>query len=138
MGLHLISDAVTFALPFMVTYYGAHCGQRIILKEHPSCVIQSSSLQQSYCFRDIGMYGTAFLTKGLLASQTLICFIKHMKSHNLSSSYPIHYRKNGREHYRLFLERRGYLPLNWSYSMSQEEFIGLSEVSVAEKSPVGA
>ena len=78
-------NAVTLALLFVVADQTADGGQGIILKEHPTCLVQLVGLQQLDDFRNRCIDGTALLTLGVLAAQTAVRLVHNMQRHSFSS-----------------------------------------------------
>ena len=67
--------AVAFTLVFVIADQTAYRGQRVVFKEHPSCLIQFSVEHQLDDGRDRCVDGAAFLTLGNFTVQTTVRFV---------------------------------------------------------------
>ena len=71
-------DTVTFTLFFMITNNTTYCCQWIVFKKHPTCIVQSILLKETYDLGDRRAYRTALLTSRVLTLQASVCLIKYM------------------------------------------------------------
>ena len=75
------ADAMSLALALVIAHRGAHDGERVVLKEHRSGLVELAVLEQTNDLGDVGGDGAALLTHGVLALETTIRFFDDVDCH---------------------------------------------------------